>query len=1344
LPEYMVPSAVLVLDALPLTGHGKVDRAALPRPDAPRPAGSTPATPAEHALCAAFAAVLGLDRVGADASFFALGGDSIGAIQVVSHARRAGLRLTTRDVFRHPTVAALAAAAGAVDAPDPRPADDGVGEVPLLPIVHRLREELADRPAALAGYAQYVTVRAPAGLTGADLAPVLQAVLDRHDSLRLRLGEPAPGVWSLTALPAGAVRAADLIQVAGPDADPAALLAGARARLRPADGVVLQAVLVPGAGDAPGRLLLVGHHLAVDGVSWRILLADLAAAGAGVAVDPVGTSYRRWAARLRDEAGSAARTAELPAWTADPLPGPLTPGRPDPARDTRGAARTVRVSLPAADTAALLTALPEVYGAEVTEILLTALALAVADRRRAGGAAGGVAVDVERHGREPFTDDVDLSRTVGWFTTVHPVVLDSGPRAGQWPAAGDAVLAAALKRVKEQVRALPGRGLGYGLLRHLNAQTAPLLACRPEPGLLFNYLGRFPVDQGDAWSLLGDAAGLTTTPDTPLRYPAEVLALVEDRPTGPVLTTTWTLAPGLFTADEARDLAESFQRALAALAAHAAVPGAGGRTPSDFPLVRVSQEEIEAFEAEPGGLADLLPLSPLQKGLLFQAHYDPTATDAYTLQVVLDLDGPVDPAALRAAAVALVDRNPALRSCFRYRASGEPVQVVRSRVDVPFEVVDLTGAEADGAVEARRRTDADWLRRFDVAGGPLIRFAVYRTAERRYRVVWTAHHLLVDGWSLSSVLGRELLALWGGACPAELPPAARPHGYLAWAGRQDAGAARAAWAAELAGLAGGTHLGPPQRPRADGLPAELWRTVPAGLSAAVARWARARGLTPNTVYQGAWAILLGRLTGRRDVTFGAVHSGRPADLPDVDRMVGAFMQTVPVRVQLAPDRPVEELLADLHARQARLEPHHHLGLAEIQRVAGGGELFDTVLSYHNYPAGDLDDLGAVVPGLRTLGWQARVIAEYPLAVGVYPAAETRLHAQYRPDVLPADAVADALDRYVRVLDALVTTAGARPCDIDALAPAERATILGEWAGAATAAGGGPDVAAIVARHAADRPNAVAVVHGAATVDYATLAARVDRLAAVLAADGVRPESRVAVLLPRSVDFVVAVLAVLRSGGAFVPVDVGQPADRIGHLLADAGAATVLTNAAVAAGPVRAHLGTAAVLRLDTPTVAARLAAAAPAAHPPVRPEHAAYVIYTSGSTGRPKGVVVEQRGLLAMVDSLVDRFGLDADSRVLQFASVGFDASVWEIGLALLTGGRLVLADDGERTDAAALAALIHRAGVNLAGLPPAVVADLPPEAALPPGLRLAVAGEACPPAVAARWASRVRLFNGY
>ncbi|MEU0922802.1 non-ribosomal peptide synthetase [Streptomyces malaysiensis] len=1307
LPAHMVPAAFVRLDALPLTPHGKLDRKALPAPDyAAVTTGRAPATPEEAALCAVFAEVLGVERVGVDDSFFDLGGDSIVSIQLVSRARKAGLTFTPRDVFRLRTVAALAAVATSREetAATAEPDDSGIGVVPLTPIAHWLRE----RGGPIDGFHQSMLIRTPAGLDRTKLTAALQAVLDHHDALRLRLTRAGGTVWGLEVAARGAVDATGCltrVDAAGLRGEALrCVVAGhqgtAQARLAPEEGAMVRAVWFDAGPHESGRLLLVLHHLVVDGVSWRILLPDLAAAGEAVMagevlrLEPVGTSLRRWAEQLTALAQHPALLAELPLWTAMlEAPDPLLGGRAlDAARDTVATVRHIALTLPPERTEPLLTRVPAAFHGGVDDVLLTGLALAVADwrRRRDGDAAAPLLVDLEGHGREGVVEGADLSRTVGWFTDLHPVRLD--PAVADWAElwAGGQQAGRALKSVKEQLRALPGKGMGYGLLRHLNPQTGPALARLRTPQIGFNYLGRFPAasagDGGADWAAAAEADGLGGGVDQamPVPHALEVGALTRDHADGPRLTATLSWPGDLLTEEDARELAETWFRALDVLTAHTERAGAGGHTPSDLPLVHLGQDEIDTVERARPGVADLLPLSSLQKGLLFHAVYDERARDVYTVQLLLDVTGPLDARALRRAAHALLERHANLRAGFWYEGLRTPVQFVprAGATELPWYEFDLSGVPADRReAELERLLTEDRARRFDLTAPPLLRITVIRLDGDRYRLVLTNHHILLDGWS-TPLLAQELFTLYAsGGSDATLPRVTPYRDYLAWLADRDGGAAEKAWKQALEG-AEPTLLATVDPGRAAAIPRRVTVELSAELTAALTERARGLGLTMNTLVQGAWAVLLGRLTGRQDVVFGATVSGRPPEIAGIETMVGLFINTLPVRVALRSDEPLSGLLARVQEQQSLLTDHQYLGLTDIQNIAGTGELFDTLTVFENYP---LDPAAMELPGtgLGVLGIDGRDATHYPLtlvALPGLPGQGLQLRLDHRPDALDPAAVAEMADRLPRLLE-LIAADPERPVGrIDVLGTDERARLLALGTGdTGPRPGGYGSIQRRFADQLARTPDAVALSDAdGQEVTYRELDARANRLAHRLIAMRVRPESPVAVMQNRSVGLVVSILAVLKAGGAYVPLDPRYPRARLSLIVEQTAAGVLLTDRDLS-DAARAFPHRARPLVVDDPALDGDAPLdGEPDTDPGIDGHHEqlAYVMYTSGSTGTPKGVAITHHDVLALAfDGAWDS---GHHTRVLLHSPQAFDASTYELWVPLLRGGHIVVAPPGE------------------------------------------------------------------
>ncbi|WP_190208459.1 non-ribosomal peptide synthetase, partial [Streptomyces fumanus] len=654
---------------------------------------------------------------------------------------------------------------------------------------------------------------------------------------------------------------------------------------------------------------------------------------------------------------------------------------------------------------------------------------------------------------------------------------------------------------------------------------------------------------------------------------------------------------------------------LAALAetAAASVPAeTAARSLSPLPAERLAELGPDVVEA--------WPLSPLQEGLLFHALYDERARDVYLVQTTLDLAGPLDRKLLRASWQALLDRHPGLRAAFRHLPGEDrPVQAIVGQVTAPFREQNLAGlTPLDAAAAADRLTADDLGHRFSPQTPPLARLLLIDFGDDRYRMVLTAHHILVDGWSVP-VLLRELSQIYAAGGDATALPPARPfRDYLRWLDRQDPEAARNAWQRALAGTTEPTLVAPTARYAAPVRPRHVTVTADEALTAAVRAVARRQGLTPHSVVLAAWALLLGSLTGRTDVVFGTAVAGRPPELPAVADMVGLFMNTVPVRARLDPGPPVAGLLADIHMQRAALIDHQHLGLAEIQRAAGPGGAFDTIVVSEDYPAAVLEPGGlpATADPVETS------VAHYPLSLAVRPGgARLELRVEYRPDVLDAPTAEAITGRLLRILDA-ITTDPARPlARLDILSAEERRLVVEEWNDSGRVVSGGT-LPELFEAQVVRTPGVVAVEFGGVGWTYGELEERANRFARELMARGVGPGDRVGVVLERSAEWVAVVLGVVKAGAAFVPVDPAYPAERVALVLADAGVAVVVCSRATA-GVVGERAGR---LVVDDPGVVGSVAGRSVVApvdgerRVPLRAADAAYVIYTSGSTGRPKGV----------------------------------------------------------------------------------------------------------------------------
>ncbi|WP_252110078.1 non-ribosomal peptide synthase/polyketide synthase [Pseudomonas aeruginosa] len=1318
LPEYMVPAQWLALERMPLSPNGKLDRKALPAPEVSvAQAGySAPRNAVERTLAEIWQDLLGVERVGLDDNFFSLGGDSIVSIQVVSRARQAGLQLSPRDLFQHQSIRslALAAKAGAATA-EQGPAS---GEVALAPVQRWFFEQsIPNRQ----HWNQSLLLQARQPLDGDRLGRALERLQAQHDALRLRFREER-GAWHQ----AYAEQAGEPLwrRQAGSEEVLLALCEEAQRSLDLEQGPLLRALLVDMA-DGSQRLLLVIHHLAVDGVSWRILLEDLQRLYADLDADlgPRSSSYQAWSRHLHEQAG--ARLDELDYWQAQlhDAPHALPCENPHGALENRHERKLV-LTLDAERTRQLLQEAPAAYRTQVNDLLLTALARATC--RWSGDSS--VLVQLEGHGREDLGEAIDLSRTVGWFTSLFPLRLTPAADLGE-----------SLKAIKEQLRGVPDKGVGYGLLRYLaGEEAAARLAALPQPRITFNYLGRFDR-QFDGAALLvpaTESAGAAQDPCAPL---ANWLS-IEGQVYGGELSLHWSFSREMFAEATVQRLVDDYARELHALIEHCCQEGNVGATPSDFPLATLRQEQLDRLPL--ARIEDIYPLSPMQHGMLFHSLYEQASGD-YLNQLRVDVHG-LDPARFRAAWQAALDSHDILRAGFLWQGDLEqPLQVIHKHLELPFAEHDWRGREA--LAEALDELAASERQRgFELEQAPLLRLVLVRMDEERYHLVYTHHHILLDGWSSAQLLG-EVLARYTGE-QAERT-GGRYRDYITWLQAQDKRVSEAFWKEQLAELLEPTRLAQAVAAEREQVGSgQFQRSLPPARTARLKTFAQRHAVTLNTLVQAAWSLLLQRYTGQDTVVFGATVAGRPAELAGIERQIGLFINTLPVVATPQPGMRLTDWLQEVQARSLALREQEHTPLFEIQRWAGLGEaLFDSLLVFENYPVAEALEKGSP-GGVRFGPVSNHEQTNYPLTVALGVGDSLSLQYSYDRQAF-SDAAVEQLDRHLlNLLEGFVDNAERTLVELSLLDAEERALIDSLWNRSESGFPASPLIHQRVAERARLAPDAPAVLFDDQVLSFAELDSRANRLAHALIARGVGPEVRVAIAMQRSAEIMIAFLAVLKSGGAYVPLDIEYPRERLLYMMQDSRAHLLLTQS---------HL----LDRLPIPDGLSCLCldreqewAGFPAHDPEValHGDNLAYVIYTSGSTGMPKGVAVSHGPLAAHIVATGERYEMTPADCELHFMSFAFDGSHEGWMHPLINGARVLIRDDSlwlpEQTYAQ-----MHRHGVTVAVFPPVYLQQLAEHAERdgnPPAARVyCFGGDAVAQAsydLAWRALRPQYLFNGY
>ncbi len=1039
LPDYMVPAHFLFLDVLPLTANGKLDRRALPAPDRARTDSAkpfvAPRTRTEQTIADVWKAVLRVDRVGIDDHFLELGGDSILSIQVIARCRQQGLRLAPKDLFQHPTVAQLAGVVGTIGANEPNRADAASGIVPLTPIQRWFFDQRFEHAHH---WNQAFLFVVAADLDPALLEQALGFVLRQHDALRLRYTRQGEA-WTQRYADAAmvVVQRIDLSDIAATGQGDAITdhATTVQEQLDLENGPLLRLVHFNLGGAAPGRVLLVIHHLVVDGVSWRMLREDLEsaylalAAGVQPQFSEKTSSMRSWAERSLEFARTAQVTDTLPHWRAVGAVAATTLPA-DPAVDRVSRPGRVAARLSDLHTRDLLQRLPKVFRTQINDALLSSLARAL--RPLVDGPH--LRVDLEGHGREHIADDIDVSRTVGWFTTLFPVAL-------QLPAEGDAI--DCLLAVRDQLRQVPHRGMSYGLLRYISEDQSvrDALAAAEPSSVLFNYLGQFDAVVADSrlFTFAQESTGPWRSPRARRTHALEIVSLVR----AGQLEIEWHYDAGVYLESTIADAANRMLSALRELIDAAESSPVARFTPADFPLAALDQTQLNRVLSRYPQARDIYPLTPMQK--LFFSMESSASTLGFE-QWHFRIDGTISPRLLQRAVEHVIERHAILRSAFIDDGAAQPLQIVLQSAPLPWveqDWSDLSAAEQVSRLEDTLAADA--ARGFDLAAPPAMRVGLYRIGEHCWHLIWSTHHLCIDGWSWPVVfrdVSRFYSAFETGSVPA-LDAAPSFRDYVEWLARS-APESEGFWRSQLHGFAEPTPLrlgltaatDTGNTDPAHRAPLETTLVIAADTTAALRELARSERVTPSVVMGAAWALLLAHYGANDDVVFGASFSGRPAEVGGIESLVGPCVNNLPVRTKVAKQQSLADWLAILQRTQFELAQHQYTPLERIQQwtgVAWRHRLFDSLIVFQNYQV-DAD--------ARKIGTDARLsllaapeATNYPLTIAVTMADEMRVRFIHQATALNAADIRQFAADLDIVLRAFGQSGAASVGDLLALLPA---------------------------------------------------------------------------------------------------------------------------------------------------------------------------------------------------------------------------------------------------------------------------------------------------------------------
>ncbi|MFB2837776.1 amino acid adenylation domain-containing protein [Floridanema evergladense] len=1350
LPEYMIPSAFVFLETLPLTPNGKIDRKALPKPET-RSGIETkliaPRTPEEETLATIWKQVLRVEQIGIHDNFFELGGDSILSIQIISRAKKAGIELTVKQIFSHQTIAELARVAGTRKTTQ-IPQRLITGLVELTPIQQWFFEQ---NPAEPHHFNQSFLLTTPPDFHPEYLKPIWQELLKHHDALRLRFTQTQSGWQQIHATPTEdiTIHEIDLSNIAETDELSAEIEKQAnriQASLDLAENLLQIAYFNLGKSQ-PGRLLIIIHHLVVDGVSWRILLEDFQTAyqqitqNQPIQLPAKTTSFQDWAKHLKQYAQSEKLKSELTYWLKEsdvvsPIPVDYSQGE-----NTVASAKNICVSLNGTQTQALIQEVPAAYKTQINDILLTALVRVISKWTNAKA----VLFNLEGHGREEeIIGEVDLSRTIGWFTTIFPVLIELEDQH-DW--------GTIIKSVKEQIRAIPHKGIGYGILRYLcdDPEINQQFKAAKIVEITFNYLGQFSqtFNQSSGLQLAKEASRNNQSLANQRSALLDINAIISNE----CLQINWTYSSNIHQHRTIEKIAQEFVATLQEIITHCLNPENSDYTVSDFPLIKLNQLELEQVwtnlsltATQKRNIEDIYPLSPMQQGMMFESLSAPES-GVYFEQMICTLSGNINVSTLEQAWQQVVAHHSVFRSAFVWSSLPQPVQIVFRQVEVKLQTQDwreLSPSQQQQELEAFLKAQRQLG--FDFTQAPLLRLHLIQLEANTYQLAWSFHHILLDGWSLPLVfqdLWQSYQAISQGKTVEARPSISYRH-YIAWWQQQEIAPAEAFWRTKLQGFTAPTPLMIEQalagRTTGEASYREQELHLGREATAKAVSFVREHQLTLNNLVQATWALLLSRYSQEFDVVFGATVSGRPAAIAGVESMVGLFINTLPMRVEITEQTELLELLKGLQAQLIESEQFSYSSLVEIQGwsdVPRGTALFDSIVVFENYPIERqaLETNG----GFSLTNFRGIEQTNYPLTLVVMPGEQLLVKISYDANRFEYDSINRMLGHFQTLLAAIVENPQTPISQLPILTTTEQQQLLVEWNDTQTDYPIDQCLHQLFEQQVEKTPDAVAVIFEDQQLTYSQLNDRANQLAHYLRSLGVDADVLVGICVERSLEMVIGLLGILKAGGAYLPLDPEYPQERLQFMLDDSQVKVLLTQQQVLD---KLPATQANILCLDD--IWSQISQN-PQDNPnsEVSSSHLANLIYTSGSTGKPKGVMVEHRGLCNLAMAQIQAFALDSNSRVLQFASLSFDASISEIIMAFGSGATLYLGSKDSFMPGQPLMERLRDDAITHVTLPPSALAVLP-VAELPTLQTIVVAGEACAAQLIQQWSVGRHFFNAY
>ncbi|TQV85971.1 non-ribosomal peptide synthetase/type I polyketide synthase [Aliikangiella coralliicola] len=1338
LPDYMLPAAIVQLDKMPHNSNGKLDKKALlamevelsdkAKQTSPEAKASTDN---EKVLAAVYSDLFTRESIGIHENFFELGGDSITAIQMVSRLRQHGLACKASDIFAFQTIHELAQRLSDVSDNSDQTKIATSGSIPPNPIQAWCYEQQLEN---LNHWNQALLLTCQRDIQLSHLQQALDALVNHHGALKTRFEQIAPGRFQQSInqnkVSVGVLEF-DATQLKSDDAindfinqhcDPL------NCQLNIESGQLVKAALVRMPTQyGQDRLFITINHLVIDGVSWRIVLDDLQRAiqdlrqQRTVVLQNKTVAFSEYCQRIQSYVKSNDCQQDLAYWQSvaakfsPPLPRDFTN-----ATAYESSLQFAQAKLDAATTKLLLENANSTYRTEINELLLSALSITL--HRWTGNHQ--FKISLEGHGRDPFTGGMDLSHTIGWFTSVYPVYLScedykKQTQKGKTESDGEAhVLKRLIQNTKENVRQVPQGGFSYSPLRYLHEDKKVRDSLGYDNLIEFNYLGQTDnmniEDVTLGLSIVNESMGQTRAPENRRTNELEIDVIIVNQQ----LAIKIAYAGSSYRSQTIDDLAENFIRDLKTITRHCVNAVKAHYTPSDFPLAKVSQREIETLiitNEQPQEIENLYPLSSLQAGMFYHSINE-SGSQAYIDQLHCEFNSDINVRAFENAWQQVIARHSIFRTAFLFEGLQQPLQRVHSQFTTPLEVIDISSQndplahfKVEIAKERRQGLTPETM--------PLMRFKLYKMAESHFGFVWTFHHAIMDGWSLANALEEFLHAydyqLKGKALAkpqSSLSKVDNFADYIAFLQNYDKEQANRFWGDYLAGFETPTQLHDSRQEidiESTAMGEESIK-LEASLYQQIDSFAKKHHLTQNTLIQAAWSLVIQLYSQQQDIVFGVTCSGRPASLSQVEDRVGLYINTLPLRVQFDSQMNCLQWLKDLQKNQSGMLDYQYSSLTDIQRqssVAGDQVLLNILLVCENYPINDAINQDNSTLSVTNIATPEHT--NFPISLEAALEEGLQLKITYKRALFNDERIKQILSHLQSALTQLSNGLSEKLADIQLISDAERHYLLQTLNQTAVNYPREKCLHQLFEEQVLLTPDRVALTHRNEQLTYREFNCLANGLAKQLSEQGVTKGDRIPVIAEPGMLVPLCYLAIMKCGAVFAPIDIEWPQNRIESALHNMAPKITIIQGDSSASRLKLHTPE----KLEYARLNLTFENIVPLDdNPPIQIDASApiYVIHTSGSTGQPKGAINVHRGIVNRLSFMDRYFGFQKIDVILQTTHHCFDSSVWQYFWPLVNGGQVVLPDwDKGSLDIDALLDLIQQKQVTVTDFTPSVLATL-------------------------------------